>query len=38
MTGAIFGDFAELFSNVVNIKWQMVLMWIVGGVFIFLSI
>lgn len=29
---------AELFSNVLNISWQQVVMWIIGGVLIFLAI
>ena len=29
---------AELFSNVLNISWQQVIMWIIGGVLIFLAI
>ena len=28
----------ELFSNVLNISWQQVVMWIIGGVLIFLAI
>ena len=29
---------AELFSNVTNITWQQVLMWIIGGLLIYLAI
>lgn len=38
MNASVLSDFADLFSNVGNIKWQMVLMWVVGGVLIFLAI
>jgi len=30
--------FSTLFGNVINLTWQMVVMWIVGGVLIFLAI
>ena len=29
---------AELFSNVTNITWQQVVMWVIGGVLIYLAI
>ncbi len=29
---SVLQEFANLFSNVGEIKWQMVLMWAVGGV------
>ncbi|MCI2057740.1 MAG: sodium ion-translocating decarboxylase subunit beta [Oscillibacter sp.] len=32
------GVFTGLFSNVANLRWQMVVMWIIGGVLIYLAI
>ena len=29
---------AELFSNVTNITWQQVVMWVIGGLLIYLAI
>ena len=29
---------ADLFSNVTEIQWQMVVMWIIGGLLIWLAI
>lgn len=34
----VLSSFAALFSNFGEIKWQMVVMWIVGGVLVFLAI
>ena len=28
----------ELFSNVLNITWQQIVMWIIGGLLIYLAI
>ena len=28
----------ELFSNILNITWQQAVMWVIGGVLIFLAI
>ena len=30
--------FADLFGNVLNLNWQMVVMWIIGGILIYLAI
>ena len=38
MNSSVLSDFANLFSNVLNIEWRMVLMWAVGGILIFLAI
>lgn len=35
---SILGQFADLFSNFGEIKWQMVLMWAVGGLLVYLAI
>ncbi len=35
---SILGQFADLFSNFSEIKWQMVLMWAVGGLLVYLAI
>ena len=29
---------AELFSNVLNITWQQIVMWIIGGTLIYLAV
>jgi len=29
---------ADIFSNVLEIRWEMVLMWIIGGILIWLAI
>ncbi|HPD01535.1 MAG TPA: sodium ion-translocating decarboxylase subunit beta, partial [Acetivibrio sp.] len=29
---------ADIFSNVLEIRWEMVLMWVIGGVLIWLAI
>ena len=29
---------ADLFSNVTEIQWQMVVMWVIGGLLIWLAI
>ena len=29
---------SELFSNVLNITWQQAVMWIIGGILIYLAI
>ncbi len=31
-------EFVELFENITNINWQMVVMWLIGGILIFLAI
>lgn len=38
MKTSVFADFADLFSNLLNIDIRMVLMWAVGGLLIFLAI
>ena len=35
---SVLQEFANLFSNVGEIKWQMVLMWAVGGLLVYLAI
>ena len=34
----IIGQFTSLFSNFGNLTWQMLVMWIVGGLLIYLAI
>lgn len=38
MKTSLLSEFGELFSNVLNVDWRMVLMWAVGGLLIFLAI
>lgn len=35
---SVLQEFANLFSNIGQTKWQMVLMWAVGGLLIYLAI
>ena len=35
---SVLQEFANLFSNIGEIKWQMALMWAVGGLLIYLAI
>ena len=35
---SVLQEFANLFSNIGETKWQMVLMWAVGGLLIYLAI
>ena len=38
LKASVLQEFANLFSNVLEIKWQMVVMWAVGGLMIYLAI
>ena len=38
LKASVLQEFANLFSNIGETKWQMVLMWAVGGLLIYLAI
>ena len=38
LRASVLQEFANLFSNIGEIKWQMVLMWAVGGLLVYLAI
>ena len=35
---AFFNNMVELFANITNITWQQLVMWVIGGVLIYLAI
>ena len=38
LDASILSTFADLFANLGNIDWKMAVMWVIGGVLIFLAI